>query len=323
MNTSLVTQGLTLANQLRSALPSKDKGTKTTVYDELRNSSANISDLRSYLEELDKKDDLLLPQKEAKQRKQARALAGPVTQAAHVRLDNRRARLEQRKAAEDALDFDKLKEAVSSSADQAGKAVRSKLKPWKKKVKKQSKAVEKAATKARQKAEKKVRRGRKNLNGQNKPKKTWRNLGIVAALVALLAALAGAVYYFIFGGHGPSGPAGVADAKKEPAKTPPRVEEHASEKAANLVYSTSTDKPAQSLAGDLAEEPAERDEELLGSIDEQLAAHRRDEEAVAEASTSVDDAAEKLRRQAEEAEAEFEEKFGGNKDSTDNKDDEK
>lgn len=48
-----------------------------------------------------------------------------------------------------------------------------------------------------------------------------------------------------------------------------------------LVY-TSTSEAKHEADSDLAEEGAVRDEELLGSIDEQLAKHREEEEAAAE-----------------------------------------
>lgn len=304
MNTALVMQGISIVNQLRSALQSNKQDKKTTVYDELRKSSASIPDLRSYLEELDKNDAQRLPEKDARKRQEARTTAGPVTQAAHVRLENRKARLAQRKAAEDALDFSKLTDQLSESADDTVKAMRTRLKPWKKKVKKQSKKVEQAAAKARKRAEKKVQKRTQRQQRLKNANKTGRNVGILVAILAALAAIGAAVYYFIFGGPG-------RKPETSPAATPPRVEEHSGEREANLVYSTSTEDAAteepagEKLAGELAEDPAERDEELLGSLDEQLAAHRREEEAVAEASTSIDDATERLRFQTEQAQQEF------------------
>ena len=117
-------------------------------------------------------------------------------------------------------------------------------------------------------------------------------MGIGAAILSLLAAIGAGVYYFLF-----------LRTKEEPATTPPRVEEHSGEQESKLVYQTSTDKPA----GDLAEDPAVRDEELLGSIDSQLESHRRGQEAVAEASEGADQAAERLRLEQERAEREFNE----------------
>ncbi|STC69241.1 hypothetical protein [Corynebacterium pilosum] len=99
-----------------------------------------------------------------------------------------------------------------------------------------------------------------------KRKKRRQTLGRIAAgtgIVALLAAIAAAVYYFVAG----------PGKKQEPRTTPPRVEEHSGEKDSKLVYSTTTeDDGAKGSAGPLAEEPAERDDELMDDIDAQLAA---------------------------------------------------
>lgn len=88
-------------------------------------------------------------------------------------------------------------------------------------------------------------------------------------ILALVAAIAAAVYYFVLGPGKPR--------KDEPSTKPPRVEEHSGEKESNLVYSTTTGE--ESSAGPLGEEPAERDETLLGSIDEQLQKLKGDDEA--------------------------------------------
>lgn len=91
-------------------------------------------------------------------------------------------------------------------------------------------------------------------------RQTLRRIAAGTGIVALLAAVAAAVYYFVFG----------PGKKQKPRTTPPRVEEHSGEKDSTLVYSTTTsDKP--SSAGPLAEDPAERDHELMDDIDAQLA----------------------------------------------------
>lgn len=276
MNPLLIMQGLKIVNQLRGTL-SKGEKKPAGGYDDLRATSASISDLRTQLENLDRKERVKLSDKEAAKRREARAEAGPVTQAAHVRLENRRARLAQRLAAEDAFDFEKAKDRLTETAQEARQGLF-------RRTKKQSAKVQKAAEKARKQAEKKARR--------RQQKKGLRGVGIGAAILSLLAAIGAGVYYFLF-----------LRTKEEPATTPPRVEEHSGEQESKLVYQTSTDKPA----GDLAEDPAVRDEELLGSIDSQLESHRRGQEAVAEASEGADQAAERLRLEQERAEREFNE----------------
>lgn len=323
MNTTLLTQGFSLANQLRGALKNNSKATKRTVYDELRDSSANISDLRRYLEELESDEKLTVSDQEAAKRREARAAVGPVTRASHVRLNNRKNRLARRKAAVDFLDFDKAKDGLTSSAQDAKKSVSKALKPWKKKAAKQTKQVEKAAEKARKNAEKKLqskqmKKTRKQVNqaAKNADKRfgpaavrtkrqkkqaaaVGKNVGIGAGILALLAALGAAVYWFFM------------RKPETPAEQPPRVEEQSGEKEATLVYSSTSEddlaapQEKEKVAGDLAEDPAERDEELFGSIDEQLAAHRENEEAVAEAAEGVDTASQQLDEEAKKAEEIF------------------
>ncbi|MHA2787589.1 hypothetical protein ACXZ66_00340 [Corynebacterium sp. S7] len=94
-----------------------------------------------------------------------------------------------------------------------------------------------------------------------KRRKNTRRALSTLGIVALLSAIAAAVYYFFCASE---------DKKKEERTTPPRVEEHSTEKDSKLVYSTTTDKSAEKSAGPLGEEPAERDDELLNSLEEQL-----------------------------------------------------
>lgn len=330
MNPILLTQGFSLANQLRKAMANNSPNSKRTVYDELRDSSADISDLRRYLEELESDEKLTVGDEEAKKRKEARAAAGPVTRASHVRLHNRRNRLARWKAAADFLDFEKAKDGLTSSAEEAKKSLDKTLKPWKKKAQKQSKQVQKAADKARRNAEKKISskqakkarkradKAAKKANKQfgpaavraqrrkNQAANVGKNVGIGAAVIALLAALGAAVYWFFL------------RKPETPAERPPRVEEHSGKKEATLVYSSNSeddltadaaeaaDTPArEKVAGDLAEEPAERDEELLGSIDEQLAAHREQEDAVAEAAEGAENASQQLDEETKKAQEIF------------------
>ena len=90
-----------------------------------------------------------------------------------------------------------------------------------------------------------------------KRRKALGNLGIIALLAAVVAGL----YYWL-------------SRRPQPGDTPPRVQdfsgEDSQEQKPTLVYSTTTPEGQKvPAAGDLAEEPAERDEELLGSLDEQ------------------------------------------------------
>ncbi|MCQ4619516.1 hypothetical protein KBX17_03675 [Corynebacterium sp. CCUG 65737] len=164
---------------------------------------------------------------------EARREAGDITRAAHARLDRRRAQ------------FD---------SDQLGKRV--------------LKNAEKTAKK-------------------NKRKKQAKGIGAATGVLALLAAIGGAVWYFFL--------------REEPKQAPrkdhrpvKKTDEHTnSDGSVTHVYSTTTSQRTQaqgetadkigsgnrveneaagahSAHGPLSEEPAERDEELLSSIDEQL-----------------------------------------------------
>lgn len=97
----------------------------------------------------------------------------------------------------------------------------------------------------------------KVLKKRQKQDKKKRKNGIFASvsILALLAAVAGGVYYFIFGADSP------APAKKAPAKPAPKP---TVQRTQPPTAAATTDH------GPLSEEPAERDEELLSSIDEQL-----------------------------------------------------
>ncbi|WIM67721.1 hypothetical protein QP027_11690 [Corynebacterium breve] len=142
----------------------------------------------------------------------------------------------------------------------------------------------------------------KEAKRQARKKRTRRAL-TTTGIIALLAAIAGAVYYFFFG----------PGKKAEPDTAPPRVEEHSGEKEANLVYSTSTD--GGSAAGPLSEEPAERDEELLTSIDEQLATLADDggEQEQPEDQDELDALKSDAEKTAEELEAEIDKELGKEK----------
>lgn len=174
---------------------------------------------------------------------ESRKQAGFVTQAAHSRLEGALGDLDARRQEVAATIAEKTEEL---SAD------------TKKSTKKARKNAAKSAKKARKNAEKKFAKatGKKKKGGFGK-----------FFLFALVSAIAGAIFYVLRG-------------KETPSTKPPRVEEHSgdAEKAAGstLVYSSTTDADKADKAdkpeSDLVEEGVtERDEELLGSIDQQLA----------------------------------------------------
>ncbi|TNL96846.1 hypothetical protein [Corynebacterium tapiri] len=320
MNPMLIKQGLSIASQIRSAMKENKLKNQRTVYDQLRESSANTADLRDYLRALDAKDRAERDPEEAEARITRRAAAGPIVQGVRVRLENARDQLRHDSEAADSFDLDKAKRRLNLLAedvDEKRKKAVKKLKPLRAKAKKRSARVEKAANKARARAEKKVRKqaATAKKRAQRRSRSSF-GAGKTFGLISLLAAIAGAIYWFLLR----------KPAAEEADATPPRVEEHSGEKSATLVYSSTTeddsakndsqDTPKETRkdtprpAGELAEDPAERDEELLGSIDEQLEAHRRSEDAVAEASTGADDAAEALREEAAKAQREFDAKYG-------------
>ncbi|OFT61095.1 hypothetical protein [Corynebacterium sp. HMSC05E07] len=201
---------------------------------------------------------------------EARREAGAVTKAAHSRLE--RALEELKERSEDTA------EKVASAAEDAQNKVSSKLskvqKQADKKASKARKQAEKKASKAEKKAHKKAalvkKKARKAAGKEKKGSKVW----LISALVAAVAAIAGGVFYFF-------------TQKKEESKVPPRVEDFATPstsapQGSTLVYTSTTEDdtkvPAQ--GSDLAEDGVvERDEELLGSLDEQLAKHREEETA--------------------------------------------
>ena len=122
---------------------------------------------------------------------------------------------------------------------------------------------------AKKEATKKAKKARKQTKKDKKSSKFW----TVAGIVALLAAATGAIYAWL-------------RSNDKPSQTPPRVDDYRggtqnTAPDSTLVY-TSTSEAKHEADSDLAEEGAVRDEELLGSIDEQLAKHREEEEAAAE-----------------------------------------
>lgn len=181
---------------------------------------------------------------------EARKQAGHVTQAAHLRLE--RALEELKSRGEEAGErFSEARKNVSERAQETKKA-----------SKKAQKKATKAANRAARKAKRKKQRG-----------KVWP----VAAILALLSFLGGLFYFLRL-------------RKQAPSEVPPRVEEFSggADRAATgstLVYSSVSEEDGEDLTkpeSDLAEEGVvERDEALLGSIDEQLAALHSDEDGAA------------------------------------------
>ena len=92
-----------------------------------------------------------------------------------------------------------------------------------------------------------------------------KGIALGALILALLAAVAGGIYYFVFGTDSPA-PAKKAPQKPAPKPAPakPTVRNTQPPTMGSTRVTTTKDH------GPLSEEPAERDEELLGSIDEQL-----------------------------------------------------
>ncbi|WP_299139572.1 hypothetical protein [uncultured Corynebacterium sp.] len=135
-----------------------------------------------------------------------------------------------------------------------------------KKAKKDSQKAQKNLNKKSAKVAKKQKKNKKSSKG-------W----IFAGIIALLSAAAGGAYYWL-------------RSNDKPSQTPPRVDDFQSDSPtapeSTLVYTSTSENDTQS---DLVEEGAVRDEELLGSIDEQLAKHREEEAAQPADTTRVTD----------------------------------
>ena len=196
---------------------------------------------------------------------EARRSAGAVTQAAHDRLERSIAELKDR--------GQEVSKQASERFDEARKDAKKAQKNVKKQSRKQAKAARKAADKAQKRSAKKL----KNINfgKEKKSSKFWP----FALILALISAIGGCLYYFF------------KIRKEEASEFPPRVEDfttgaNAAAEGSTLVYTSTSENDTQS---DLVEEGAVRDEELLGSIDEQLAKHREEEAAQPADTTRVTD----------------------------------
>ena len=185
-----------------------------------------------------------------------RRQAGAVTRAAHSRLE--RALEEFNDYREDATE--RLNDAKEEATKKAKKARKQAKKDSQKAQKNLKKKSAKVAKKQKQKKNKKSSKG-------------W----IFAGIIALLSAAAGGAYYWL-------------RSNDKPSQTPPRVDDFQSDShtapESTLVYTSTSENDTQS---DLVEEGAVRDEELLGSIDEQLAKHREEEAAQPADTTRVTD----------------------------------
>lgn len=126
--------------------------------------------------------------------------------------------------------------------------------------------------KEKKELEKAMKKQKKNKQGKKSGKsgKSGNGIALGALILTLLAAIAGGVYYFIFGTDSPA--AKKTSAKKAPAKKVPQKSAPTKPTVQKTQPPTqgSTRATAAKDHGPLSEEPAERDEELLSSIDEQL-----------------------------------------------------
>jgi len=166
------------------------------------------------------------------------------------------------------VDVDDLKKRSSALLDDSRKEAGNVTQAARARLEKALDEFDSRRGEVEKKTGKQLKKARRNLPAKRrKAAKRRKGLGI-AGVLALLASLAAAAYYWF-----------VQRPKQEPGTTPPRVQdftgspdETVEKTESTLVYSTTT--PTDGAAGPLAEDPAERDEELLGNLDEQLQKHR-------------------------------------------------
>ncbi|NWO17812.1 MAG: hypothetical protein HLX46_13590 [Corynebacterium sp.] len=214
---------------------------------------------------------------------EARKQAGAVTRAAHDRVE--RALAEFNSRGEEASE--RLVSAASDWSDRAEKATSS----TRKKARKQAAQASKAAQSKRKQLEKTANKKLDKKLGKKKSKSKAKSFFSIAGIIALIAAALGGVYYWL-------------RRNDTPGEVPPRVEDFADKpgtpdtSGSTLVYTSTTEDDQKDKAGvkvgsagDLAEDGAEeRDEELLNSLEEQLAAHREQaEQAETEAASTTND----------------------------------
>lgn len=207
----------------------------------------------------------------------ARKEAGNVTKAAHARLERTLAELADRpeEVAEEL--GDRVAEAKKAGRAQV-KEARKEAKAATKQARKESKRTQKQLFKKNKQVSKKIDKARakalKKAQARAAKKEKGSKFWPIAAVLAVISAIAGGVYYWL-------------RKNDTPATEPPRVEEFGADKVqgSTLVYTSTSaaddlaDTPADKAAvhSDLAEEGVvERDEKLLGDIDEQIAKLRQD-----------------------------------------------
>ncbi|WP_150385821.1 hypothetical protein [Corynebacterium phocae] len=183
----------------------------------------------------------------------SRKEAGRVTQAAHNRLE---------RALEEFSSF--RDDAADRFSDEWEDARKDGSKLWKK----GRKEGRKAAKRGSKRADKLRAAALKKLGKEEKSSKLWPILGTLT----LLSAIGAGIYYFFL--------RDVIE-KEQPSTKPPRVEEFSSDadnvEGSHLVY-TSTSEGSGFTETTPEEGLKERDEELLDSLDEQLAKHRLDKD---------------------------------------------
>lgn len=264
MNPTALNTVLNVASSLRSRLKDYREEKARDAYTVLETAAARM----------DERDNDWFPE--------ARREAGAVTKAAHARLERALEQLKERS--------DETTEKVSAAATDAQETASKRLSKAQKNAEKKAAQARKKASKKSAKVQKKAKKRAQKLSRkeQKKGSKVW----LISAIVAAFAAVAGGVYYFF------------TQKKQKESEVPPRVEDFATPsttapQGSTLVYTSTTEDDAKAPAAtattvganavpthtsDLAEDGVvERDEELLGSLDEQLAQHREEENAIRDA----------------------------------------
>lgn len=207
-NIALLKQSFQLMNSLRAKLKDRSDERNDADYEELRQSALNVENLRERVRSLDAEG------------RRALLAAGPVAQSARLRVANAREDLDG--------NFSDWMLRASKAADERSTQVGKAVEKFRRNPKKASKRVTKRAEKAAQKVTDKMT-GKAARRAERRKK--LRTGGIVAGVLALLAAGGGVVYYVI------------TNRRQSPVlDTPPRVEEHAGERQSELVYSTTTEE---------------------------------------------------------------------------------